>query len=54
MTVTFPIPSGGVAGSTFVASGFLTEFEWGVPMEEEMTFSMTVKLTGAITWTDSS
>ena len=54
MTVTFPIPSGGAAGSTFVASGFLTEFEWGVPMEEEMTFSMTVKLTGAITWTDSS
>jgi hypothetical protein len=54
MTVTFPIPSGGAAGSTFVATGFLTSFEWGVPIEEEMTFSMTVKLTGEITWTDSS
>ena len=54
MTVTFPTPSGGSSGSTFAASGFLTSFEWGVPMEEEMTFSMTVKLSGAITWTDST
>ena len=54
MTVTFPIPSGGAAGATFAASGFLTSFEWGVPMEEEMTFSMTLKPTGAITFTDSS
>ena len=54
MTVTFPTPSGGSSGSTFAATGFLTSFEWGVPMEEEMTFSMTVKLTGVITWTDST
>jgi predicted secreted protein len=53
-TITFPIPAGGIGGATFAASGFVTELEFGVPMEEEMTFSMTVKLSDEITWTDST
>jgi len=53
-TITFPIPSGGVAGATFAATCFLTEFETSVGIDEEMTFSATLKLTGAISWTDSS
>jgi len=54
LTVTFPVPSGLTNGATFASSGFMTSFEWGAPMEEEMTFSMTLKLTAAITWTDAS
>jgi hypothetical protein len=54
MTITFPIPSGGAAGSTFVASGFLTEFGTSVGIDEEMTFTATIKLSDTITWTDSS
>ena len=53
-TITFPIPSGGAAGATFAASCFLTEFESSVGIDEEMTFSLTLKLTGAITWSDSA
>jgi len=53
-TITFPIPSGGVSGATFAATCFLTEFETSVGIEEEMTFSLTLKLSGAITWSDSA
>ena len=54
MTITFPIPAGGSTGATFQASGFLMEFEFGVPIEEEMTFTMTIKLSDDVTWTDST
>jgi hypothetical protein len=53
MRVTFPTPSGLTTPAKFECTGFVTEYEFGVPMEEEMTFSMTIKLTGAITWTDA-
>jgi len=53
-TITFPIPAGGASGATFVASGFLTEFDTSTPLEEEMTFSATIKLSDDITWTDSA
>lgn len=46
-TVTFP------DGTTFAASGFLMEYGWNVPLDEEMTFSMTIKLSDEITWTDA-
>lgn len=54
MRITFPIPAGGVGGAVWEASGFITEYEVGVPMEEEMTFSATIKLTGAISFADST
>ncbi len=54
VTITFPIPAGGAAGATFACSGFLTEFDSSVGIEEEMTFSATIKLSDEITWTDSS
>lgn len=46
-TIDFP------GGESFAASGFLTELEFGIPLEEEMTFSMTLKLSDEITWADT-
>lgn len=55
MRVTFPLPPTGFSVAAFwEASGFITEYEVGVPMEEEMTFSATIKLTGTITFTDAT
>jgi predicted secreted protein len=40
-TITFPDTS------TWVASGFMTDFSLNAPFDEKMTFSATIKLTGA-------
>ena len=44
-TVTFP------GGETFICSGFITSYGKGIPMEEKMTQTFTIKLTGAISGT---
>lgn len=54
ITVRFPIPAGLSNGATWVASGFMTSFELGNPLEELMTATMGVKFTGNITPTDAS
>jgi hypothetical protein len=43
ITITFP------GSSTWVADGFLTGFEWTAPLEDVMTATVTLKLTGDIT-----
>lgn len=40
-TITFP------DASTWVATGFMTDFSCNAPFDEKMTFSATIKLTGA-------
>ena len=40
-TITFPDTS------TWAASGFMTDFSMNAPFDEKMTFSATIKLTGA-------
>lgn len=53
-TITFPIPSGGSSGATLACSGFLTSFEFSDPMDERMTATATLQLTGPPTWVDAS
>jgi hypothetical protein len=53
-TLTFPLFPGDSGAATFAASGFLMDLEFGVPLEEEMTFAMTLKLSDEITFTDAT
>ncbi len=39
-------PDQGDAGATLVVNGFMTSLEFGTPMEEEMPFSLTIKING--------
>lgn len=54
ITVTFPVAAGETNGATWAASGFVTGFSYGVPLEELMTGTMTIKLSGDITVTGGS
>lgn len=54
VTLTFPIPSGDVSGPSLAASGFLTNVDVSDPMEDVMTATLTIKLSGDVTQTDSS
>lgn len=54
ITITFPIPSGLTSGATAVFTGFMTDWSFGVPLEELMTGSATLKVSGNIVWTDAS
>lgn len=49
-TVTVTLPDTG----TWAASGFVKEMEFSSPIEEEMTYTMTVQLTDEITATPSA
>ena len=54
-TITYPTPSGGASGATHAASGFVSSWDPGnIANDELMTSSVTVKWTGAITFTDST
>jgi len=48
ITITF------AEGATWAGSGFMTSYEPGVPLEDKMTFSATIKWTGNITVTAST
>ena len=52
ITVTFPLSSGGSTAANWAGTGFATGFTAGVPLEELMTGTLTVKMSGAITPTD--
>lgn len=52
--VTFPLAQGDSTPATWRARGFVTSYDWTVPLEEKMMSSMNVKLTGAITITPAS
>lgn len=54
ITITFPIPSGGIGGATIAGSGFFTNFSMTGPLEEKMTATATIKWSGDLTWTDST
>jgi len=52
VTVTLPNGAAGASGtSTWQAQGFLTEFEWGAPLEDKMTATAKLKFSGDITVT---
>lgn len=48
ITVTFPVPDGLSTPADWEGDGFMTNFEFTVPLEEKMTGSATLKMTGAI------
>ena len=54
ITITFPVPSGLSAGATAQFSGFLTAVSRTIPLEEKMESSITIKVTGDITYADAS
>lgn len=54
ITVTFPLGAGGSVAAKWAFSGFMTDFSYGVPLEELMTGSFTLKASGAITPTDQT
>ena len=46
ITVTFPIYPGQNVAAYFDSQGFATNWSWGAPLEDKMTASLTIKLTG--------
>lgn len=54
VTITFPIPAGGSAGATAQFTGFIKGWDWGAALEEKMTGTATLKVSGTVTWVDAS
>ena len=54
VTVTVPKQSGDATAGTFAATGLVTNFGFGIPFEDRMTGSATIKLTGDVTFTAGS
>lgn len=53
-TIQFAASGGDGTGASWAASGFMTDFNTTGPLEDKMTFTATIKLTGAITDTAGS
>lgn len=51
VTVKAPLVAGDATAASWAGSGFLTSFEWGIPLEEIMTATATIKFSGEITRT---
>ena len=54
ITITFPLPDGGLTSATLVGSGFVKSFTWGAALEEKMTASAEIRWSGGVTWTAST
>ena len=56
ITITFPIPSGGLGGATLVFTGYVNAWSWEAPLEEVMTAEITIKIDGKTdpVWTVST
>jgi predicted secreted protein len=52
--VTFPLQSGESTASTITFQGFLTRIGKSVPAKGNITTPITIKVTGAVTWTSGS
>lgn len=46
ITITFPIPAGGISGATFIFTGYVNSWSWEAPLEEVMTAEITIKVDG--------
>lgn len=49
VTITWPVPSGLTNAGTWAFSGFMTNYQVSTPLEDLMTASATVKITGSVT-----
>jgi hypothetical protein len=53
-TCTLTVPGTGTNTASWAASGFMSEFQWGAPMDDRQTATATIKLSGAITVTTAA
>lgn len=51
VTITYPIPSGGMTAATWAFSGFMTDYSPSVPYDDIMTATATLKVSGDVTVT---
>jgi hypothetical protein len=51
ITVTFPLKTGESTAANISCSGFMTDSEESVPMDDKLSQSITIKFTGARTYT---
>lgn len=49
ITLTWPKASGDTTAATWAASGFITSFDIGAPLDDKSTATMTVKFSGNVT-----
>lgn len=56
ITITFPLPSGGIGAATLVFTGYVNSWSWEAPLEEVMTAEITIKVDGKTdpVWTAST
>lgn len=54
ITVTFPLVSGDATPATWAASGFVVSFDLQDPMDDKMTASLVIQLSGNVTMTDAA
>lgn len=56
ITITFPLPSGGISPATLVFTGYVNTWSFAVPLEDKMTATATIKIDGktAPVWTAST
>lgn len=54
VTVTFPLPAGQATPASYAFSGFVTGYSAAVPLEDKMTGTLSVKVSGPITPTASA
>lgn len=54
VTITFPLATGETGAATWAVSGFLTDYNSGLPYNDVATFTATVKCTGPITFTSAT
>lgn len=54
ITITFPLPGGQTTAANYQFTGFLTDWSYGTPLEDLMTGTGTLKVSGAITKTASA
>lgn len=54
ITITFPLPDGGLTSATLIGSGFIKSWQWGAELEEKMTGSATVRWADTPAWTAST
>lgn len=54
ITLTAPVPSGLTNGATISGTGFITDHDLDIPMDDLMTGSITIKWSGDVTFANAS
>lgn len=56
ITITFPLPQGGITPADVEFTGFINSWSWSAPLEEKMTADVGIKVDGktAPVWTAST